>query len=126
MRTRETHINIRTTPQEKARYQRNAKRCGLPLSEYLRKLANGHEPKAAPPLEYLELVRLLTDIYNDFRETGEGMYSKLLANVLLDLQLAITPGNSKSSQNLRSEDMEHSPGVIPIANCGWRDERSVM
>ena len=126
MRTRETHINIRTTPQEKARYQRNAKRCGLPLSEYLRKLANGHDPKAAPPLEYMELIRLLTEIYNDFRETGEGMYSKLLADVLLELQSAIAPGNPKSSQNRRSEDMEHSPGVIPIADYGGRNGRSVM
>ena len=45
MRIRETHINVRTTPQEKERFQRNAKLCCLSLSEYLRQLANGHEPK---------------------------------------------------------------------------------
>ncbi|MCL2409966.1 MAG: hypothetical protein FWC96_10230 [Oscillospiraceae bacterium] len=91
MRTRETHINIRTTPQEKARFQQSAKRCGLPLSEYLRKLANGYEPQAAPTAEYAELTRLLTDIYNDFRITGEDVYARLIADVLLELQASINP-----------------------------------
>ena len=91
MRTRSTHINIRTTPQEKERYKRNAGKCGLPLSEYLRMLANGYEPQTAPTKEYAELTRLLTDIYSDFRSSGEEKYSKLLADVLLELQSTINP-----------------------------------
>jgi len=112
MRTRETHINIRTTTQEKARFQRNAKKCGLPLSEYLRKLANGYEPKAAPPLEYLELIRLLTNIYSDFRDPGENAYADLLANVLLEMQTAITPARRPQLEN------EQNPR---INNCGLSD-----
>jgi len=91
MRIRNTHINVRTTPQEKARFQRNAKKCGLPLSEYLRKLANGYEPQAAPSKEYAELARLLTDIYCDFQVSGEEAYVKLIADVLLELQATINP-----------------------------------
>ena len=45
MRKRETNINVRTTPQEKELFQRNAKLCCLSLSEYLRQLASGYEPK---------------------------------------------------------------------------------
>ncbi|MCL2857249.1 MAG: hypothetical protein FWE19_05965 [Oscillospiraceae bacterium] len=91
MRKRETHINVRTTPQEKSCFERNARKCGLSLSEYLRKLANGYEPQTAPPLEYAELIRLLTEIYNDFRESGDTMYTTLLAEVLLEMQVAISP-----------------------------------
>lgn len=67
MRTRTTHINVRTTPEEKVRFEKNAKKCGLSLLAYLRTLANGHEPKALPPIQYGELVKLLSDSYNLFR-----------------------------------------------------------
>ena len=91
MRIRNTHINVRTSPQEKARFQRSAKQCGLPLSEYLRKLANGYEPQAAPTQEYMELTSLLTEIYVEFQISGEEAYAKLIADVLLDLQATINP-----------------------------------
>ena len=52
MRKRETHISVRTTPQEKARFERNAKLCCLSLSEYLRQLANGYEPKIVTVTRY--------------------------------------------------------------------------
>jgi len=66
MRTRETHINVRTTSEEKGRFERNARFCGMSLSAYLRSLANGHKPKALPPIQYGELVRVLSDSYNLF------------------------------------------------------------
>ena len=95
MRTRETHINIRTTPQEKSKIERNAKRCGLSLSEYLRKLASGYEPKELPSFEYEELMRTIYDLYADFHETGDSQYADLLARVLLDLQAAISPAQMR-------------------------------
>ena len=91
MRVRETHINVRTTHQEKAKIERNAKRCGLSLSEYLRKLANGYEPKPLPPLEYRELMNTVTDLYVNFNEWGETQYADMLVGVLLKMQAAITP-----------------------------------
>ncbi|MCL2426502.1 MAG: hypothetical protein FWD05_09215 [Oscillospiraceae bacterium] len=100
MRTRNTHINIRTTPQEKAQYQRYAQKCGLPLSEYLRKLASGYEPQSAPTKEYVELIYLLRNIYSDFQESGDYGYAKLLADVLLEFQATLNPvknnGNNKN------------------------------
>ena len=96
MRTRDTHINVRTTTLEKTRFQRNAKRCGLSLSEYLRKLANGYEPQESPTQAYAELTSLLTEIYNDFIMTGEDKYANLLADVLLELQATITPVKRKT------------------------------
>ncbi len=45
MRERTCGINIRVTSQEKTKISRHAKKYGLTVSEYLRQLANGHEPK---------------------------------------------------------------------------------
>jgi hypothetical protein len=91
MRTRETHINIRTTPKEKAVFEHHAKKCGLSLSEYLRKLANGHEPKALPPLEYQKIYTLLTDIYVDWMSSGDKVSANYLLSVVKEMQAALGP-----------------------------------
>jgi len=91
MRKRTIQIHLRATEQERLHYQRNAQKCGLSLSEYLRKLANGHEPQALPPLEYGELLGLLTEMYDEFRITGDITYAKYIVSVLRDLQAAIAP-----------------------------------
>jgi len=100
MRTRTTHINLRVTPQEKVKLERDAERCNLSLSEYLRRRGNDYEPQPAPTNEYFELTRLLTGIYNDFRTSGDAMYAELLADTLLELQKTINPvkcnGNDKN------------------------------
>ena len=48
MRNRNVGINIRVSEKEKEKIVRNASKCQLTVSEYLRKLANGHEPKELP------------------------------------------------------------------------------
>ncbi len=48
MRNRNVGINIRVSEKEKERIIKNADKCQLTVSEYLRKLANGHEPKELP------------------------------------------------------------------------------
>lgn len=92
MRERTFQIHLRATEKERLRYMRNAKKCGLSLSEYLRKLANGHDPKSLPPIEYVELISLLTQMYDDFRETGDIMYAKYIAGTLSELREAINQG----------------------------------
>ena len=48
MRKRTVSIYIRVTGEEKKRILRNATMCRLPVSEYLRQLANGHQPAGVP------------------------------------------------------------------------------
>jgi hypothetical protein len=91
MRERTCQINIRATENERARYIRNAKRCGLSLSEYLRKLANGYEPEPLPPTGYGELMRMVSDLYVEFHTTGEEKYADLLVRILQDMTAAIAP-----------------------------------
>ena len=92
MRKRKTHINIRTTDKEKERFERNAKKCGLSLSEYLRMLANGYEPRAMPPIEYGELIRVLSGMYGAFMKHGKSEYAQQIADVVLTLKEQIAPG----------------------------------
>ena len=99
MRKRATHINIRTTPEEKSRFERNAKKCGLSLSEYLRKLANGYEPKPLPPLEYRALMNRITDLYIDFNEWGETRYADMIVGILQEMLTAISAEKRSGNGN---------------------------
>lgn len=56
MRNRNVGINIRVSEKEKERIVRNAEKCQLTVSEYLRKLANGHEPKELPRRKIFEIL----------------------------------------------------------------------
>ena len=56
MQEKTVQIHFRATEKERLQFQTNAKKCGLSLSKYLRKLADGYEPKALPPIKYPELV----------------------------------------------------------------------
>ena len=99
MRTRETHINIRTTLQEKLQFERKAQKCGLSLSAYLRMLANGHEPKSVPPLEYRKIYELLLDVYVDFRDDHNEISANYLLSLINQMQTALIPeakGNGKN------------------------------
>ena len=91
MRNRNTHINIRVTPNEKKQLERKAKKCGLSVSEYLRKRGLDYEPQSAPTKEYAELTRLMTDLYSDFQTSGDEALATLLADTILELQATINP-----------------------------------
>jgi hypothetical protein len=47
-RKRNAGINIRVTPEEKKKIERNARKCRLSVSEYLRQIAMKAEPKELP------------------------------------------------------------------------------
>jgi hypothetical protein len=99
MRTRETHINVRTTPQEKAQFERKAKRCGLSLSAYLRMLATGHEPKTVPPLEYRKIYNLMLDVYVDFRDDHNSVAANYLLSLIEEMQATFSPEKTEVKPN---------------------------
>ena len=71
MQKRTTNIEFRTTPEEKARFEKMAKQCGLSKSAFFRMLANGYEPKPLPPIPFTDCARVLSNLYNAFRERGD-------------------------------------------------------
>ena len=56
-RKRTTAIQVRVTEQEKRRMERQAKRCGLSLSGYLRRVGTGKTASAFPSQRFRDLYR---------------------------------------------------------------------
>ena len=82
-------IYVRVTEKEKAHIQNNAKKCGLSVSEYLRKRALGYSPKPLLPetfYEFIEKLGVLCDALGTLNSTEfqsealkliDEIYSKL-------------------------------------------------
>ncbi len=71
-RQRNLGINIRVTPQEKKKIERNAKKCKLTVSEYLRQLAMNTEPKELPSEEMMQSLIRLNSIISAFEKNSEA------------------------------------------------------
>ena len=83
MKIRTVGINVRVTPDEKRKILRNSRQCGLNLSEYLRKLALGYQPRPLQPHEFDEFSYVLEKIYTDFHRSFD---EETLHKFLLILQ----------------------------------------
>ena len=93
-------INIRITEKEKLRMESIAQKCGLSLSEYLRKRGLGYEPK--PLLDdtafslYSKLCKLSNLPLSQETETS-------LATLLHDLQQALFQPRKQSQEEIIRE-----------------------
>ena len=93
-------INIRITEKEKQRMESIAQKCGLSLSEYLRKRGLGYEPK--PLLDdtafslYSKLCKLSNLPLSQETETS-------LATLLHDLQQALFQPRKQSQEEIIRE-----------------------
>lgn len=65
MRNKTLGINVRVTPAEKEKLSENAFYCGLPLSEYLRRLGLGKNVKAATDEKIYKTFRLVKQLKKD-------------------------------------------------------------
>lgn len=79
MKEKKAEINIRLTENEKKKIQRNAKKCRLSLSAYLRKVGLKQEIFSVPDKEfykiYLEIANLKNEI--DVATDNEEIKTKL-------------------------------------------------
>ena len=71
MRTRTVVINIRVTEGEKRRMESAAKKCGISLSAYLRKLGLGKDVQAISPPSFYEAYRELTRLRDGYHRTRQ-------------------------------------------------------
>ena len=111
-RQRNLGINIRVTAAEKKKIERNAKKCRLTVSEYLRKLAMDIEPKELPSKEIEESFLRINDVINDIeamkkrsaepamRDFLTGVSAKLLRIMIETLHLMM---HSPSKPEVRSD-----------------------
>ena len=66
MRKRTFSINVRVTESEKNKLNRFAKRCGVSLSEYLRKVGLNKKLSEKPNEKLYEVYALVNDLQRDF------------------------------------------------------------
>ena len=63
LKERKVQLKMRATEKEKVRIENKAKKCGLPVSEYLRKRALGYSPKALLPESFYEFTEKIGILY---------------------------------------------------------------
>ena len=63
LKERKVQLKMRVTEKEKLRIENKAKKCGLSVSEYLRKRALEYSPKALLPESFYELTEKLGALY---------------------------------------------------------------
>ncbi|MDR1816059.1 MAG: hypothetical protein LBR00_05185 [Clostridiales Family XIII bacterium] len=90
MRNRTTQLNIRLSEHEMDRLKRNAARCGLSTSAYVRMLVNGYAPKEMPPVEYGELMSAIYAVHAAIEETGGADDAAAIRRLTAALQGAVT------------------------------------
>ena len=81
MKERANSIYVRVTEKEKIRIKNKADKCGLTISEYLRKRALGYSPKALLPESFYEFSSKLGEVY----EKLDSVYSTELEEKILSL-----------------------------------------
>ena len=83
MKEKSARLELRLSAKEKAQLERIAKKCGLPVSEYLRKRGLGYEPGPLLNDRFYEVYSKLCEISNlPLNADTEA----LLISILNDLQ----------------------------------------
>ena len=103
LKEKKAEINIRLTENEKKKIQRNAKKCKLSLSAYLRKVGLKQEIFSVPDKEfykiYLEISRLKNEI--DFATNIEDIKTRLeqIKRIFLKIYNSKSSGENENGNN---------------------------
>jgi len=88
-RQRNLGINIRVTPEEKKKIERNANKCRLSVSEYLRQIAMKVVPKELPSKEieesFLRINEVIGAVNNMKRQSSDPVTQKFCNDIYADL-----------------------------------------
>ena len=88
-RQRNLGINIRVTPEEKKKIERNAKKSRLSVSEYLRQIAMKVVPKELPAKEieesFLRINEVIGTVNNMKRQSSDPVTQKFCDDIYADL-----------------------------------------
>ena len=68
MRKRDVHIQLWLNEKEAEALSRNAKKCRLSQSAYLRHLIMGYVPREPPPTDYYAMMRQLYSVANNLNQ----------------------------------------------------------
>jgi hypothetical protein len=85
MKKNDTRLQLRLSLKEKEKIERNAQRCGMSVSGYVRQCCLGREPKDRPPDVFWELLSELRSIATLLPVTEQ----QRLSGLILRLQEAV-------------------------------------
>ena len=89
MKERANSIYVRVTEKEKIRIKNKADKCGLTLSEYLRKRALGYSPKALLPESFYEFSGKLGDLYEQIDKGYSTELEERILSLIDEIQLKL-------------------------------------
>ena len=100
LKERKAQLKTRVTEKEKLRIENKAKKCGLPVSEYLRKRALGYSPKALLPESFYELTEKLGALYEALGRLNSTELQKTVLKLIDDVyaKLLTTDKSNKESE----------------------------
>ena len=92
MKEKKERLELRVTGAEKKAIRRKAAKCGLTISEYVRKRALGYEPRGAPTDALFDIIGKLSEL------TNGGLSSdteKTVLDLLTDIRRAFFESEAK-------------------------------
>ena len=89
MKERANSIYVRVTEKEKIRIKNKADKCGLTISEYLRKRALGYSPKALLPESFYEFSGKLGDLYEQIDKGYSAELEERILSLIDEIQLKL-------------------------------------
>ena len=89
MKERANSIYVRVTEKEKIRIKNKADKCGLTLSEYIRKRALGYFPKALLPECFYEFSGKLGDLYEQIDKGYSTELEEKILSLIDEIQLKL-------------------------------------
>ncbi|MDE6589577.1 MAG: hypothetical protein K2K53_04350 [Oscillospiraceae bacterium] len=98
-RKRTTAIQVRVTEQEKRRLERQAKRCGLSLSGYLRRIGIGKAAAAFPSQRFRDLYRQVNGLRENLAAQPMEQTAAQLDELAGQLLTAYTCGGADDGDN---------------------------
>jgi hypothetical protein len=88
-RQRNLGINIRVTPEEKKKIERNARKCRLSISEYLRQIAMKVVPKELPSKEIEESFLRINEVIGAVSDMKRQSSDPVTQNFCDDIYAAL-------------------------------------
>lgn len=89
MKERANSIYVRVTDKEKLRIKNKADKCGITISEYLRKRALGYSPKALLPECFYEFSGKLSDLYEQINKGCSTELEEKILSLIDEIQLKL-------------------------------------
>ena len=89
MKERANSIYVRVTEKEKVRIENKAKKCGLSVSEYLRKRALGYSRKALLPESFYEFSGKLSNLYEQIDKGNSTELEEKILSLIDEIQLKL-------------------------------------